>query len=279
MPCVRDVLEKAQNLLISKGFSQSEAAFEARFILSFLLKMRPLDVFTISEISPEVSARFLNLVKKRAEGVPTAYLLGETEFFGRPFVVGPGVLIPRPETEILVEKVLETVSQGKILELGVGSGCISITLALEAPKLTLFGVELSSKALEYAKTNRRRYNLEKRVFWIRGNWLRPIKKNRQFKAIVSNPPYIAEKEWPFLEKEVKNYEPREALLAGPYGLHFIAKTLKEAPDYLVPGGYVFLEIGYQQKDGVAALAESLGYRYYFEKDLSGYYRVLVAKLK
>ncbi len=278
MPYVKDVLEEAQKLLVAKGFTQEEAAFEARFILSFLLRKRPLDIFTVQEISPAVASRFFELIKRRGDGVPTAYLLGEAEFYGRSFKVGPGVLIPRPETEILVETALEFISPGVgVLELGVGSGCISLSLALEKRDVKVFGVEYSSRALKYALVNRERYHLENRVFFVQGNWLAPLKEKQVFSLIVSNPPYISEEEFSSLEKSVREHEPLEALLAGPKGLNFIAKTLWEASKYLLPGGYVLLEIGYRQKEDVAALAKKAGYRYDFVKDLLGYERVLVVQ--
>ena len=276
---IKRLLVQAQRILSEAGFSQDEAYREARYILSYLLGVRPLEVYLVETVSPSLAQSFLDLIKKRAQGVPTAYLLGEVEFFGRPFKVGPGVLVPRPETEILVEVVLRIFKgEARLLELGVGSGCISLTLALENPLLKIFGVEKSLKALSYARLNRKKLGLEDRVYLIVGDWFGPIKEKPLFQAVISNPPYIAPEEWKGLSPEVKHHEPPEALLAEEEGLFYIAKTLREAPKFLVPRGLVILEIGFAQRDRVASLARKWGYRYHFEKDLLGYERVLVAQI-
>ncbi len=278
MPALLEILQKGRDFLVKKGFSPKEADYESRFILSFLLGKKLLDIYQEKEVPPLVAKKFFMLLEKRSQGIPTAYLLGEVEFFGRLFKVGPGVLIPRPETEILVETALNLLPEGSyLLELGVGSGCISITLALERPSFKIIGVDISSQALSYTIQNLKRYGLEKKLLLVRGNWLSPFKETHFFNAILSNPPYVAKNEWETLDKEVKLHEPQEALLAGEEGLDFIAETLKKAPMFLKPPGYVILEIGYRQREKVASLAEKLGYKYFFVKDLSGHHRVLVAK--
>ncbi len=275
----RDLLAFGEEILKKAGLSKEEARREALLTLGHLLEKRPLEVYLVPEVSEETASRLLSILKKRAQGVPLAYLLGEVEFFGRRFLVSSGVLIPRPETEILVESVLKHLQKGPLLELGVGSGCVSLTLALEAPELEIFGVEKSHKALRVALENRKRWGLEKKVHFVLGDWLTPFKKRPFFKAVVSNPPYVAEEEWPFLPPEVREHEPREALVGGKKGLSFIKRTLKEAPAFLIPGGFVFLEIGYQQRKSVEELALQLGYRCLWIQDLLGHARVLVARLK
>lgn len=263
------------------GLSLEEAEVEARLLLAEVLGCKPLEIYVYERPPTEDEiALFERLLKARLSGRPLAYVLGEVEFFGRRFVVSPGVLIPRPETEILVETVLQYLPDGPfwLCELGIGSGVISISLALEHPGFRVVGVEKSARALNVAVNNRRRWGLEARLHLIRGDWLSPLKPGSRFKAIVSNPPYVAPEEWADLPQEVREYEPREALLAEESGLFFIRKTLEEAPSYLLPLGYVFLEIGYNQAPRVKRLAENLGYEVSFHRDLLGYKRVLVARL-
>ncbi len=273
------LLKSAKDYLVAHGFETEEAERESRFILAHSLNCSPVEIFFLPpEKLSKVEGKFWQLLKQRAKTrVPLAYLLGEVGFFGYKFKVFPGVLIPRPETEVLVEETLNLVNPGqKILELGVGTGCISLTLALKEPSLKVFGVELSPKALSCALKNRKRFKLEERVFFIRGDWLSPLKPQPNFHFIVSNPPYIAPEEWGDLSPEVKDFEPQLALLGGEEGLAFIERTLKEGPDYLLPGGKIILEIGYQQAEKVASLAQRFGYQFYFKRDLLGHRRVLVA---
>ncbi len=274
---IQKLLSKAQEFLISYGLSESEAEHEARLILAHLLKCAPLEVYFRS-LGEEQVSRFWSLVKERAKGVPLAYLLGEVEFYGYTFQIKPGVLIPRPETEILVEETLKLAPfRGKVLELGLGSGCISLTLALERPDLLLFGVEISPEALAVAMENRKRYHLEERVLWVRGDWFGPFKPAPFFDMIVSNPPYVSVSEWQKLSKEVREFEPPLALVGGEEGLDFLADTLEKAPFYLKPRGFLLLEIGYRQADKIAELALRRGYEFYFVSDLSGIKRVFVGK--
>jgi len=277
---IYSLLQKNIPLLQERGLKKEEAENEIRLILAHLLKIPPLRVYFYEEELPkDIVRRFQEILEGRLKGVPLAYLLGEVEFFGYRFFVSPGVLIPRPETEILVEAVLETLPcrPARLVELGVGSGVISLTLALECPDFRVFGVESSSAALKVACKNRKYWDLEEKVFFIQGDWLEPLRKGPFFEAIVSNPPYIAPEEWSELPPEVKDHEPKEALLAEEHGLAFIRRTLEQAPDYLRPGGYVFLEIGYNQTSLVASVAKGLDYRITFKRDFLGFKRVLVAR--
>ncbi len=277
----RDLLAWGSKRLGQAGLPEDEAQREALLALAHLVQKRPPEVYLLSQVPEEIATRFREIIENRAQGRPLAYLLGEVEFFGRPFWVSPAVLIPRPETEILVESVLEFLGgqTGLVLELGVGSGCVSLTLALEAPKIKILGIEKSAQALQMALKNRRRWGLEERVFFLQGDWLRPLKPKPAFIAIVSNPPYVSREEFLSLPLEVREHEPQEALLAEEEGLFFIRQTLEKAPCFLRPNGAVFLEIGYRQRERVEELAIKLGYRCLFKRDLLGYDRVLVAQLK
>ncbi len=273
-------LKKAQKDLENIGLTQEEARHEACLLVASVLRLKPLEVYVYPKpLRPLQRQRLWSLLEERLSGRPLAYVLGEVEFFGRPFYVAPGVLIPRPETEILVETVLRYLPKGHVilLELGVGSGIISLTLALEHPEIYVIGVEKSPQALKVAQKNRKRLGLEKRVHFVQGNWLTPFRPKPHFWALVSNPPYIAAEEWEHLDKEVRQYEPQEALLAGEKGLDFIKETLTKAPAYLLPKGFVFLEIGYRQAAAVKEIAQALAYNTHFQQDLSGHQRVLVAQ--
>ncbi len=276
------LLKEGKDILKALDLNEEEAELETRLILAHLLKIKPLEVYLFdAEISIEVIQKFRNILKRRLSGLPLPYILGEIEFFGRRFFISPGVLIPRAETEILVEAILETIDDDSvwICELGIGSGVVALTLALERNRFKIIGIERSSRAMDIAKKNRVLWGLEKRVKFIQGDWLSPIKKGAFFKAIVSNPPYIAEEEWDSLPEEVRYYEPQEALLAGKEGLDFIKQTLIEAPNYLTHQGLVFLEIGYKQANAVKTLAKKLGYEVSFCQDLLGYQRVVIARLQ
>ncbi len=272
---VAEALRLGKVRLERAGFSPEEALREIRFILAGLLGLRPLDLYLFPEREvPEQT--FREALEERARGKPLAYILGEVNFYGRRFRVRPGVLIPRPETEILVEAFLEeTLPQGPVLELGVGSGVVILTLLAERPSLRGVGVDINSGALELTLENAELLGLKERLFLIRGSWLTPLRPGRNFAALVSNPPYVAETDWPDLPREVKFYEPREALLGGPDGLLFIRRTLMEGPAYLLPGGKIFLEIGYNQREPVRKICRDLGLEVYFRKDLLGIDRVAV----
>ncbi len=278
---IRALLLEAQDLLSSKDLSPREALTEARLILAHLLNCKPLEVYfqDDTKINELFINKFKEILESRKRGVPLAYLLGEVEFYGYSFKVSPSVLIPRPETEILVAEALKLLpSGGRVLELGVGSGCISLTLALERPDLRLWGVEISREALEIADQNRRRFSLDKRIFWIRGDWFSPFKKGSYFDLILSNPPYVSRKEWENLSPDVRDFEPPIALLGGEEGFDFIYRTLEEAPFYMKPSGWLLFEIGFSQAERVSQKALRCGYEFRFVRDFSGTKRVFVGKI-
>ncbi|RUM88735.1 MAG: peptide chain release factor N(5)-glutamine methyltransferase [Thermodesulfatator sp.] len=270
---IREALALGKEFLVQAGLPPEEALIETRVLLGHLLGLKPLDLYLYLE-RPVSEEAFRELLEERARGVPLAYLLREVEFYGRVFTIRPGVLIPRPETEILVEAVLsEDLPPGPILELGVGSGVVLITLLLEGRFSQGIGVECRAEALSVARENLARYGLAQRLLLVRGDWLSPIKASRAFAAVVSNPPYVSREEWKELPREVREYEPPEALDGGPDGLDYIRRTLAEARRYLRPKGKLFLEIGYNQQKAVENLAQQEGWRVKFYKDLLGYARV------
>lgn len=185
---------------------------------------------------------------RRAKGEPVQYIHGSVEFYDCSFVVNPAVLIPRQETEILVDKVVKELTQqdltNKILwDICCGSGCIGIALKKRFPELQVVLSDNSAKALEVAAQNAKKNQVE--VEFLQGDLLNPF-KNRKAHFIVCNPPYLAEKEYSGLDIEVKSYEPKSALVAGPVGIEYYERLAKELPSYLYPQARVWLEIGYQQ---------------------------------
>ena len=214
-------------------------------------------------------ARFESLIARRFAGEPLQYIRGRTEFYSRDFYVDDRVLIPRPETEVLVEAVIARVPiDAKVIDVGAGSGCISVTLALERPDLHVFAVDASLGALVVAKRNRD--TLGARVQLAAADVLDAI--DARFDLIVSNPPYIAEEEIATLATEVRDHEPRMALTPGPRGTEVIDRIYAGAR-----GAMVMMEIAYGQTEAVRRVAESHGYRVdEVLPDLAGIERVVVS---
>lgn len=202
---------------------------------------------------------FQELLKRRAAGEPLQYLTAQQSFFGLDFEVAPGVLIPRPETELLVELALETI-QGthapRICDVGTGSGCIAITLLHERTDASAIAIDISAAAIEIAKRNALRHRVESRLTFVRGNCFSSLSRGDfSFDLIVSNPPYLAEDDFPGLQREVKDHEPREALAGGRDGLDVVRRLLSESEAFLKPGGHLLIEIGFNQASAVQSYLE------------------------
>jgi len=209
---------------------------------------------------------------------PLAYILKEKEFFGEKFMVSPAVLIPRPETELLVEKALAIIGKkpARILDVGAGSGCISIVLALKS-RVMVTALEISPPALRVLKKNIARFGLQKRVKAIKGDFF--PKKPVLFQMIVANPPYLSKKDWDVLPPDIKGFEPRSALLAGQAGTEALEKIIAGAPGYLQSGGYLLLEIGQGQLRAVRIFLKRAGLREtHCIRDYGGIARVIAACL-
>jgi release factor glutamine methyltransferase len=190
---------------------------------------------------------------------PLAYILKEKEFYGEKFKVNPAVLIPRPETELLVEKALDLLGQkpARVLDIGAGSGNISIVLALKSLS-TVTALDMSRPALQVLKKNIARFGLQERVKALQAD-LFP-KKPELFRMIVANPPYLSKKDWDELPPGIKFFEPRAALVAGPAGTEALEKIVAGAPGHLLPGGHLLLEIGQGQRQAVRGFLKSAGLR-------------------
>jgi len=230
------------------------------------------------ELSGSQAAAYTALVSLRRKGEPIQYITGEAEFYGLPFLVTRDVLIPRPETEHLVEKALELagrVVSPRIVDVGTGSGAIAVALAHKLPCVQIAAIDISSRALAVAEENAKRNGVA--VRFLLGDLLAPVAGER-FEIIVSNPPYVPTVDRDTLSVEVREYEPALALFAGGDGLDVYRRLIPAAFDALTPGGFVALEIGYGQSTAVEALLASAGFeQIVFVPDLQGIPRVACAQ--
>ncbi len=199
-------------------------------------------------LAPDEISRYDSALVERARGVPAQYITGHQEFWGMDLIVSPAVLIPRPETEHVVEAVLKHVAQKllpvgplRIADVGTGSGCIALALAKELPRAELHAVDISAAALEVARANAARHQLESRIQFHQGDLLAGF-DNNSFDVIVSNPPYVGESEEDTVQLEVRKFEPRQAVFAGPKGTEVIERLIPQAHDALKPGGWLVMEI-------------------------------------
>lgn len=200
--------------------------------------------------------QFRSLVQRAKMGEPVPYIVGHAPFFGRDFVVSPAVLIPRPETEELVQHALHWLADrpdSRVVDVGTGSGCIAVTLACERPGLHVAAVDVSPDALAVAGRNARRLDVAGRVRFFHGHLLEPLPD--AIDLIIANLPYVGAVEWPDLMESVRHYEPQTALLAGEDGLLLINQLMQQAQTRLRPRGAIMLEIGWQQGAAVVTLAQ------------------------
>jgi release factor glutamine methyltransferase len=232
------------------------------------------------ELGYDCAEQYIALLERRFKGEPMQYVLGETEFYRLPFRVTPDVLIPRPETEHVVEKVLELAvefSNPRIVDVGTGSGAIAVALAHELPEAVVTATDFSAAALNVARANARRNNVAERVRFLEGDLLEPVARE-QFDIVISNPPYVAEGDRESLAVEVRDYEPAQALFAGADGLDVFRRLIPQAFYALAPGGYLVLEIGHGQEPPVGALLGEAGFESVeFSDDLQGIARVACAQ--
>ena len=232
----------------------------------------------VSELSAEGAVRYYALIERRLGGEPIQYITGETEFYGLPFHVDRNVLIPRPETEHLVERVLSLAAgfeRLRIVDVGTGSGAIAIALAHKLPGAQVTAVDVSQAALAVARGNAERNHVGDRVRFLEGDLLGPI-AGEQFDFVVSNPPYVAESDRDSLSVEVRDYEPSVALFAGS-GLEIYRRLIPAARAVLAGGGFLALEIGYGQDAAIAGLLADCEFEEIeFTADLQGIPRVVTA---
>ncbi len=252
---------------------------EAALLLGEVLGLAEAQLYARADddVAEPAAVSYGQLIRRRADRVPVAYLLGRREFYGRTFAVDPRVLIPRPETEHLVEAALNCIGDGaaRVLDVGAGCGCIAVTVALERPGSRVVATDVSAGALAVAAANCRRHGVGDRVRLVRADLLAGLRPGA-FDVVVSNPPYIDAGEWASLMPEVRDHEPPEALLAGD-GLEFYRRLLA-AGGFLRAGQRLLLEIGKGQLDAVREMAERGGFEEEWAiADLAGIPRVLTLR--
>jgi len=248
---------------------------ETRILLMHVSGLSRIQLITRSEeeLSPEQLVQFEDLVTRRQHGEPIAYLTGEREFFGLPFYTTPSVLIPRPDTELLVELALQHAPYGShLLDMGTGSGAIAIAIAHNRPDLTVTAVDISADALVIAKKNAVRLLTPDRITFRQSDWYQAL-QGQVFSTIVSNPPYIV-KDDPHLQEGDLRFEPINALTDHADGLSAYRHIISHATNYLMPEGWLLLEHGYHQAQEVRALLSSANFQYVQSWcDLAGIERV------
>jgi len=232
---------------------------EAEILLAYALNLKRIDLYVKHEkvLSPQELANFKGLIQRRSKHEPVAYITGNQPFMSLDFKVNPSVLIPRPETEKLVEVAIDLIksrssasqAERSIVDIGTGCGCIAISLAKYLPEIKVIGIDSSSEAIEIAKENAKKHNVEDRCGFIVGNMFEPLKNKPDL--IVSNPPYIPTADIEKLDPDVKDFEPRQALDGGTDGLDYIRKLIEQGPKH---AGHLILEFGINQAEAVKELA-------------------------
>lgn len=271
------LLESAQVL---RNAGVPEARREAGSLLAHVLDRDRTFIISHAEdhVADEPLARFRALIQRRAAGEPTQYLVGHQEFFGLEFVVSPAVLIPRPETELLVEKAIELArdTEPLICDIGTGSGCVAVSLLCNLAGGQAKALDISVEALQIAKLNAQKHGVGDRIEFIRSDGFDGIEKEAVFDLVVSNPPYITEQAFPGLQREVRDYEPRTALSPGGDGLALIRRLIAEGHLVLKTNGHLLIEIGFDQRDAVMELIDQKVWRLLdFYRDLQGIPRTVV----
>jgi len=288
MYTIKELLQHAAETLKNAGIETP--VIEAGVMLCHVLKCNRAYLISHNDraLAEHELEEFKKLLKGRTEKIPLQYLLGETEFMSLSFRVSPAVLIPRQDTEVLVEKCIELVKEQKgkklrVLDMCTGSGCIAVSIAYYCPEVRVTACDISKAALDIAKINARQAGVQNRVEFCSGDLFEALNNQesheRKFDIIVSNPPYIETDTVEQLQSEVRDHEPYMALDGGADGLDFYRRIVKESPRYLTAGGYLALEIGYNQGNSVSRLMEGDFEDITVYKDYGGNNRVVVGRIK
>ena len=276
---IKDLLRKSKNDLL-----------DSILVLCKLLNVDKSYIYTYGEreVSTDIVDKFLELMEKRSLGYPIQYILGEKEFMGLDFYLEEGVLVPRGDTEVLVEYIIKYIEENygnkkiNVLDIGIGSGAISLSIANYCKNSRLVGIDISRTAIKVANINKERFNLSNVDFYEGDLFqaLEGLNMEGGFNIIVSNPPYISKKDIEKLDVQVKDFEPRLALDGGVDGLDFYRRITLESKDFLVEGGLLIYEIGYDQGDLVKDILIRQGFRdLSIIKDLQGHNRVVMGLWK
>jgi len=267
---ISETLQQSINLLEKHNIENPR--INAEQIIACVLKINIIDLYLNSKdiLNREKSDIIEQLIIRRTKHEPLQYILGETEFYGCKIKVNTDVLIPRPETELLVEKVLQE-DFGSILEIGTGSGAIAIAIAKQMEEVQITATDISEKALNTARQNAELNDVS--ISFIQSDIFENIKS--KYDIIVSNPPYISKKEYKNLAPEIKDYEPEISLLAEEQGLFYYKKILANAKDYLTDKGKIYFEIGYDQAEKVKEIAKENSFdEINVFQDLNGFDRIV-----
>ena len=276
---VHDLIASARVRLVEAGLDPADAALDAEVLAREILRWDRAGLLTHGQTpaSDAFLLAFDDAVRRRSAHEPVAYIIGHREFWGLELEVTPDVLIPRPETELVVQAAVEQARArepgSRIADVGTGSGCIAIALAVELPRARIVGIDRSGPALAVAARNVRRHAVAGRVRLVQGNLLDAIRG--PLDLIVSNPPYVARADADTLQPEVKEFEPAAALFAGDDGLAVLEKLCAEAPARLAPGGTLIVEFGFGQERRLRGLAAGSGWIITTMADLAGIPRVAV----
>ena len=232
-------------------------------LLSHVLGWKRIDLYTKFDyvVPAEKLAEFKKLIVERSERKPIQYILGKCDFHSMEFVVNPAVLIPRPETELVVDALVaraKPVAGAKVLDLGTGSGCIVVSAAKQLPEAEFWAADVSAEALAVAAENAKRHEVGSRIHFLQGDLFEPV-SGITFGFVVSNPPYVSESEWAGLAPEVRDHEPRGALAGGPDGLDVYRRLIPQAIGHLAPGGRLILELAAGRCRPVQEMAETAGF--------------------
>ncbi len=265
----------------SLALSSADAILEARVLLSYSLNKNTAYLLAYGDalLTEAEHRRFRDLIQRRCEGVPIAYLTGQREFYGLNFIVTPGVLIPRPETELLLDLALAHIPPAgsfRILDMGTGSGVIAVTLAKARPQSQLTAIDVSGAALKIAASNAARHAVEN-IQFIKSDWFSALDRESPHDFIVANPPYLDEQDRHAQQGDLR-FEPKAALLSGKQGLTALRSIVRSAPSFLNGGGYLLVEHGYDQRQLVLDLFEASGFlEIQAFDDLAGQPRCIVGK--
>ena len=266
----------------SDAIPASRSRSDAILLLRHVLGIPHAEMYAYRErpLTALQTEAFNAQIQQRLRGVPVQYITGEQEFFGLPFHVTPGVLIPRPETEHLVEAAIARLKDllvARVADVGTGSGAIAVALAHSLPTAEVAALDISPAALAVAAENAKHNGVAARIRFLQSDLLNAVAEER-FDAIVSNPPYVAESERKSLPTEVRKYEPEQALFAGATGLEMYRRLIPDARLLLVSGGWLMMEIGHDQRDAVRALLNDADWQSVeFLPDLQGIPRVAVVR--
>ncbi|MBJ96149.1 MAG: protein-(glutamine-N5) methyltransferase, release factor-specific [Rickettsiales bacterium] len=262
---VGEILKKSSQWLEQRG--SSSARLDAELLLAEVLELERIKLYTSFErpLSSAEQDSYRALVKRRGEGEPVAYILGSREFYSRDFTVDRRVLIPRPDTEVLVDTTLELLPEleqdAVVLDYGTGSGAIAVTLAAERPELRLLAIDLSAEALDVARLNAARHGVKERLGFVQSDGLSRVPERFEGKlcAIVANPPYLSEQDRTTMTRDVLEFEPHSALFPGADPLLHYRRLAKEGPRWLRADGLLTLEVGHLQAGQVCELLEATGW--------------------